>query len=391
MSDKDQAASESEKIELADSPINESVEELVGVIDAPEILDPIIEVFGGYPWVKGIVIFLFFIFIAKFITWVVLPIVRKLAARTASRVDDKIIIMLKAPLFWTVTLVGLLVAASVSAVGNEISSILLSLVTSILVFLWMLFAMRLSKLLLQVASSRASDHALIRPQTLPLFTNLFAITFFIFSIYFIFQSWHIDMTAWLASAGIIGIAVGFAAKDTLANLFSGVFIMADTPYKIGDYIVLDDGTGLRGKVTSIGIRSTRLLTRDDVEVTIPNAIMGNSKVVNESGGPYPKYRIRVSVGVAYGSDIDEVKDLLLNIANETDQVCVDPEPRVRFRTFGASSLDFELLCWVDNPELRGRVVDTLNSTIYKEFMRHKVEIPYAKQDLYIKELPTQTD
>jgi small-conductance mechanosensitive channel len=387
MSDEDQ--SESEQVELADSPINDSVEELVGVIDTPEILDPVIEIFGGYPWAKGVVIFLFFIFIAKLITWVVLPIVRKLAARTTSQVDDNVVVMLKAPLFWTVTLIGLLVSTSVSEISESANRILLSVVTSILVFLWMLFAVRLSKLLLQVASSRASDHALIRPQTLPLFTNLFAITFFIFSIYFIFQSWHIDMTAWLASAGIIGIAVGFAAKDTLANLFSGVFIMADTPYKIGDYIVLDDGTGLRGKVTSIGIRSTRLLTRDDVEVTIPNAIMGNSKVVNESGGPYPKYRIRVSIGVAYGSDIDKVKAILLKIAEETDQVCSDPEPRVRFRIFGASSLDFELLCWVDNPELRGRVVDTLNSVIYKEFMLQNVEIPYTKQDLYIKELPTE--
>ncbi|MCG8036086.1 MAG: mechanosensitive ion channel family protein [Candidatus Thiodiazotropha taylori] len=391
MAENGQQASDAEEIEIADSPINDSVEGLVDIIDAPQMLGPVMEIFGGYPWVKGILIFLFFILIAKLLTWVFLPIIRRLAARTASHVDDKIIMMLKAPLFWTVTLIGLLVATTVSSLGDQINKILLSTVTSVLVFLWMLFAIRLSKLLLQVASSRASDHAVIRPQTLPLFTNLFAITFFIFAVYFIFQAWHIDMTAWLASAGIIGIAVGFAAKDTLANLFSGVFIMADTPYKIGDYIVLDDGTGLRGKVTSIGIRSTRLLTRDDVEVTIPNAIMGNSKVVNESGGPYPKYRIRVSVGVAYGVDIDQVKRILLTIAEENDSVCHDPEPRVRFRTFGASSLDFELLCWVDNPELRGRVVDSLNSTIYKTFLEEGIEIPYSKQDLYIKEFPGQTD
>ncbi|MEW8256632.1 MAG: mechanosensitive ion channel family protein [Candidatus Thiodiazotropha taylori] len=391
MAENGQQASDAEEIEIADSPINDSVEGLVDIIDAPEMLGPVMEIFGGYPWVKGILIFLFFILIAKLLTWVFLPIIRRLAARTASHVDDKIIMMLKAPLFWTVTLIGLLVATTVSSLGDPINKVLLSTVTSVLVFLWMLFAIRLSKLLLQVASSRASDHAVIRPQTLPLFTNLFAITFFIFAVYFIFQAWHIDMTAWLASAGIIGIAVGFAAKDTLANLFSGVFIMADTPYKIGDYIVLDDGTGLRGKVTSIGIRSTRLLTRDDVEVTIPNAIMGNSKVVNESGGPYPKYRIRVSVGVAYGVDIDQVKRILLTIAEENDSVCHDPEPRVRFRTFGASSLDFELLCWVDNPELRGRVVDSLNSTIYKTFLEEGIEIPYSKQDLYIKEFPGQID
>jgi small-conductance mechanosensitive channel len=115
--------------------------------------------------------------------------------------------------------------------------------------------------------------------------------------------------------------------------------------------------------------------------------MGNSKVVNESGGPHPKYRIRASVGVAYGTDIDEVKTILLKIAADTDEVCDDPEPRVRFRTFGASSVDFELLGWVENPELRGRVLDSLNTTIYKVFLQQGVEIPYSKQDLYIKEMP----
>jgi small-conductance mechanosensitive channel len=127
------------------------------------------------------------------------------------------------------------------------------------------------------------------------------------------------MTAWLASAGIVGIAVGFAAKDTLANLFSGVFIMADAPYKIGDYVVLD--TGERGEITHIGIRSTRMRTRDDVEVTVPNSIMGNTKIINESGGPYEKYRIRVKVGVAYGSDIDQVEQLLMEIAAANEKNC----------------------------------------------------------------------
>jgi small-conductance mechanosensitive channel len=193
------------------------------------------------------------------------------------------------------------------------------------------------------------------------------------------------MTAWLASAGIAGIAIGFAAKDTLANLFSGVFILADGPYKIGDYVVLESGE--RGKITQIGIRSTRLLTRDDVEVTIPNAIMGNTRVVNESGGPHEKYRIRVQVAVAYGSDIDQVREVLMGIAASSEAICRDPEPRVRFRTFGASGLDFELLCWVENPELRGRVLDALNSAVYKRFMAEGIEIPYSKHDIYIKEMP----
>ena len=87
------------------------------------------------------------------------------------------------------------------------------------------------------------------------------------------------------------------------------FILADAPYKIGDFVVLDSGE--RGEVTHIGIRSTRLLTRDDIQVTIPNSVMGNTKIINESGGPTEKFRIRVIVGVAYGSDIDQVREVLM--------------------------------------------------------------------------------
>jgi MscS family membrane protein len=111
--------------------------------------------------------------------------------------------------------------------------------------------------------------------------------------------------------------------------------------------------------------------------------------VNESGGPYEKFRIRVPVGVAYGSDVDHVKSILMKVADDEEEVCSDPAPRVRFRRFGNSSLDFELLCWVNNPEYRGRVLDAVNTAIYKRFMQEKIEIPYSKHDVFIKEMPVQ--
>lgn len=254
-----------------------------------------------------------------------------------------------------------------------------SSIATVLILLWSGFVLKLTILILKVISLNADNHSIIRVQTKPLFQNLAYILVFGITIYLVFISWHIDMTAWLASAGIMGIAIGFAAKDTLANLFAGVFILADSPYKIGDYVVLDSGE--RGKVTHIGIRSTRLLTRGDVEITIPNAVMGNTRISNESGGPHEKYRLRVKVGVAYGSNIDHVKELLMAIALNEKDVCDSPEPRVRFRTFGGSSLDIELLCWVETPEVRGRVLDILNTAIYKCFNDEGIEIPYSKQDL----------
>lgn len=353
-----------------------------------EHLQPIIGFFGDYPYVKALIVLLLSIALANLIAIIITKIIRQITHRTNNRLDDKIVSLLHKPLVWSVILIGSLTAFSLLNWGESAKTIVRPAVVTILILMWSLFFIRFIRTILHSLSARSKPQALIRTQTLPLFDNLALIVLLALSVYLIFTAWNIDMTAWLASAGIAGIAIGFAAKDTLANLFSGVFILADAPYKIHDYVVLESGE--RGKITHIGIRSTRMLTRDDVEVTIPNAIMGNSRIVNESGGPHEKFRIRVRVGVAYGADIDQVKAVLMDVAEQDTQVCSDPEPRVRFRTFGASGLDFELLCWVDNPELRGRVLDALNSNVYKRFMAEKIEIPYTKQDLYIKELPQST-
>lgn len=338
-----------------------------------------------YPVAMAAAIFVIAVLLAKLLALLVTNIIGRLARRTRFTWDDKIVAVIQRPLYWTVLIVGALLAITVPVeLPAAIASVFTSLVATVLVIIWSSFALKLVRIVLLATSEGAES--IVRPQTRPLFENLAFIVVLAVAVYIVFRSWHIDMTAWLASAGIVGIAIGFAAKDTLANLFSGVFILADAPYKIGDYVVLDSGE--RGQVTRIGIRSTRLQTRDDVEVTIPNAIMGNSRIVNESGGPYEKFRIRVSVGVAYGSDIDQVKSVLMDVALKEEQVCEEPEPRVRFRNFGASSLDLDLLCWIENPELRGRVLDALNTTIYKRFKTEGIEIPYSKHDVFIKEMPS---
>ena len=339
-------------------------------------------------YIKAAAVLVLALTAAQLIEMVVELAIRRFAQKPDTPLNDKLVGILHQPLFWTVILLGLVIAVSLVKAPAGLEHGISSAVFSILVFLWMLFALRVSRMLLQRMSRRRGKARLITSQTLPLFTNLAAVVIVALGIYFIFQAWQIDMTAWLASAGIVGIAVGFAAKDTLANLFSGVFIMADSPYKLGDYVVIDES--VRGKITHMGIRSTRLLTRDDVEVTIPNSLMGNSKVVNESGGPHEKYRIRIKIDVAYGSDLDQVNDILVEIAGAEPDVCTEPEARVRYRAFGPSGVSLELLAWVEEPELRGKVVHLLIMAIYKRFRQEGIEIPYSKQDLFIKELPAAT-
>jgi small-conductance mechanosensitive channel len=284
-----------------------------------------------------------------------------------------------------VIILGLALAVALLPMPETFDYIAFSVLRTLAYVIWSIFLLRVTRAILRFVAQDEQRMAVLRPQTLPLFENLAIILIVVLSVYVIFTAWDIDMTAWLASAGIVGIAVGFAAKDTLSNLFSGVFIIADAPYKVGDYIVLD--TGGRGKVVNIGLRSTRILTRDDIEVTIPNSIIGNSMIINQSGGPYEKMRVRLKIGVAYGSDVDHVKKILVETAAAEPLICSSPEPRIRFRQFGASSLDFELLFWVNRPEDSGRALDAMNTAVYKRLNEERIEIPYAKQDLYIKGLP----
>ena len=350
-------------------------------------LEPLLSYLGDYPLALTLIITIASLLTAWLLTTIMNSLLGKLANKTRIRADDQLVILLRRPLFWTISFTGLLMAMLPLNLSPTSYGIIQSFVATLLILLWTGFLFRAVRVVLKAITetTTAGSQSLVRLQTLPLFQNLAFVIVLLLSIYLIFQAWNIDMTAWLASAGIVGIAVGFAAKDTLANLFSGVFILADSPYKIGDYVVLDSGE--RGKVTHIGIRSTRLLTRDDVEITIPNAVMGNTRITNESGGPYEKFRLRVKVGVAYGTDIDRVRAVLLDIAANESAVCKEPEARVRFRQFGSSSLDFELLVWVENPELRGRVLDVLNTTIYKRFHQEGFEIPYSKHDVFIKQMP----
>jgi MscS family membrane protein len=306
--------------------------------------------------------------------------IRRWTRRTATTFDDRMVHLLEKPVTLTVALIGLVWATQRLRLPIGVEWITLGVLKSLIVLLWMIFSFRFVNLARDALAQRGSTSP-VPERSLPLMSNLAKVLATGIAAYFIFLTWGIDPTAWLASAGIIGLALGFAAKDTLANLFAGVFIMADTPYKVGDFIVLSDGQ--RGLVTQIGIRSTRILTRDDIEITVPNAVIGGSMITNESGGPSERRRLRLKLQVAYGTDVDRLREVLMEIAEAHPEVSKQRKPRVRFRSFGDSGLDFELLVWIDLPIMRGRVQDALNTAIYKRLPVEGIQIPYPVRELRI--------
>jgi len=302
--------------------------------------------------------------------------------KTETDIDDRIVEVLRRPVFFSVLLVGMALSTRALQAPIAVELALIRSIQTVAVLMWMVASFRLGHLLLRLFAQLADRVPWIQPTTVPLVENLVRVFLMVVASYLLMKVWALDVAPWLASAGVVGLALGFAAKDTLANLFGGFFIIIDGPYKIGDYINLD--TGERGEVTGIGLRSTRILTRDDIEVTIPNAQIANSKIINEAGGRWEKSRIRVKVGVAYGSEIERVKQVMLESAEKIEYCVGEPSPRVRFREFGESSLNFELLVWIESPEFRGRCIDALLTDIYQRFRGEGIEIPFPQRDLHLR-------
>lgn len=344
------------------------------------------EVFGPNIYVQAVALALSFILFGKIADLILCKAIAKIVARSKTDFDDNLVTLLHRPIFVSFVLVGLAMATRRLELPQSPEFVTLGVLRTIAIFVWYgLFSSVFSLVLTAIRRGRA--RRVLKTSMLPLVNTIGRVVLLAMAAYFIFLAWNINVTAWVASAGIVGLALSFAARDTLSNFFAGVSIVADAPYKLGDFINLESGE--RGKVTHIGLRSTRILTRDDIEITVPNGIIGNTKIINETGGPSSRHRIRTSVGVAYGSDVDNVIETLEATANEHEGVCKMPEPRVRFRRFGDSSLEFDLLCWINQPVDRGRISHELNCAVYKAFQRESILIPFPQRDLHVRSMPPQ--
>ncbi len=318
--------------------------------------------------------------LAKAVDIIIDRVLSRVAAKTKIGFDDKLIKYLHVPICWTVLGFGVLHALTVGTLNDPWQIILPQIVKSVLLVLWLVAAIRIFNWMVEHYMSRAHEKGKIGKDLFMLLKNVLRIVAVIAGLLWLLSIWQISLTPLFASAGIAGIAVALAAKDTLANFFGGISIFMDNTYKVGEYIILDSGE--RGEVVEIGIRSTRIKTRDDVIVTIPNSILANSKIVNESA-PIPRFRIRVPVGVAYGSSLEKVEEVLLAVAAANENIEKYPEPRVRLRAFGDSSVNFELLCWVKDPREKGLQIHNLLKAAYEAFGEQSINIPFPQRDVHI--------
>ena len=328
---------------------------------------------------KGLALIVVSIISAKIVDIIFSLIFKRVVKTTKTTLDDKILQLLHKPIVYSILFVGFILSIKTIALPERVEFVLVGCFKTVTTIIWLFVISKILVMSMDWASRQTASSNILQKNTLPLFNNLGKIGIGLFGAYLIFLSWDININGILASAGVLGVVLGLAAKDTVSNFFAGIFLMADAPFKEGDYILLD--TGERGYVKKMGLRSTRFMTRDDIEITIPNSVIAASKIVNESGGPGETERVRVNIQVAYKTDIEKVKTILVNIAKKNENVLKLPEPRVRFREFADHGLRLQLLFWIHKPEIRGRTVDSVNTEIYKTFEEHNILIPFPTMNV----------
>jgi len=265
----------------------------------------------------------------------------------------------------------------IASVGNSRISIFTLLATLVFVVVVGMIAGAVRRILLSRVLIRTSLDVGIR-QAVATFTQYLVI---VVGMLIGLQTAGINLSALTVLAGAVGVGVGFGLQNIANNFISGLIILLERPIKIGDRIEVGNVTG---DVVHIAARSTTVLTNDNIAIIIPNSSFISSNVINWSHVD-PKVRFRVPVTVAYGSDVRFVEQLLLQVAKENENVLEEPPPRVIFKGFGDSALEFELRVWTMRLlHRRGVLLSQLNFSIYEKFQHNGVQIPFPQRDVHIK-------
>ncbi len=217
-------------------------------------------------------------------------------------------------------------------------------------------------------------------------TRIFGYTFVTLGFYVALVVNGVDLSSLAVVAGALGIGVGFGLQNLVANFVSGLVLLAERPVAVGDRIEV---AGVAGRVTRISIRSTVVVTNDNISIIVPNSELTSHPITNWSHGD-PRVRVRLPVGVAYGTDVDRLRTVLLQVADEDANVLKIPAPAVYFDAFGDSSLNFELGVWtqamVHSPR---RFRSNINFAIERALREAGIEIPFPQRVVHLRPAPAK--
>jgi len=335
------------------------------------------------PWLRALTVIVMIFVVLKIIVFVIQKIILKVTSKTKNKIDGELVNRMSSPFTILIILIGLRIALLELQFSDELvlvfSKILFSFILLVVAYLAYLIVDLVLLGILQKVMLRVSKYT--GQALFSLFQGIIKVVVFAIAIIYILQIWGIEIGPFLAGAGIAGIAVAFAMQESLSNIFGGVSMILDKSIKVGDLVYLDSDT--KGKVVKIGLRSTWIRTFDNELMIVPNGKVASNKIQNVAL-PEPKTRIVVPFSVAYGSDVNEVKKLVLTEIKKLKYFVDNPAPAVRFLEMGDSSLNFKAYLYIDSFENKLISVDEANTRIYNILNKNKIEIPFPQRDVHIK-------
>jgi MscS family membrane protein len=330
-------------------------------------------------WAKEILgallILAFFWMLAQLIVLALNKWGKRLAAFTNTDLDGRILQRVIPHVSRLLVMLGIYLAIRSLPLHEKLVVILSgALFVSLVVIVFSLIYQAFSELLQwYIAGQQHNSDALISRHMIPIAEKLTLLFLMGTALIFILKHFNYDIFSVVTALGIGSLAIGLAAKDTLANMISGFTLMLDRPFRIGDRIQLAGGQV--GDVADIGLRSTRIRTLDNQLLIIPNSDLCNTMLINQA---FPDVRAKgcINIGVAYGSDVDKVKALLVAAALEVEDVLRDPAPEAYFVSFGDSALKMSLFFWVEEYTRLFGITDKINSLIIRRFNENGIDIPF---------------
>lgn len=343
------------------------------------------------PWLAETIIFLAIVAGAYVVSELVVLIInllkRYLASRTQTDLDDRILDAVKAPIRYLMIFVGASVALKrldlmVGEQNDWIFKITGGVVFVGFAFVATMVLLRVVKIFTRWYADRvaAKTESNVDDELLPLVRRILNIIIMAIGVVTVLDHFAVDVKGLLAVLGVGSLAIALAAQDTVANMIAGFILMIDRPFRKGDRVQLSSGETV--DVYDIGLRSSKFMTFDNTLVIVPNNELVKAKVTNLS---YPEeaIRVKVEIGIAYGSDLNKVKSMLVAAAKAHPNVLDDPEPAAYLLSFEDSSLKFQLVCRVGFLDHQWITSEQLRCTIYNDFKTAGIEIPFPQRVIHI--------
>lgn len=191
----------------------------------------------------------------------------------------------------------------------------------------------------------------------------------------------VDLTSVAVIVGFLSVGIGFGLQYAASDIASGFILLFERPIRIGDWLTLEGG--IEGRVEKISLRSTVIITNENMAVIMPNSKLVQNRFVNYSYGSQ-LVRLNIPVGVAYASDLDKVSNALLEAARSVKEVLNEPAPKVHFADFGDSSLNLQIRVWINEPRDHTTIRSNVNFAIERAFREHNIEIPFPQRDIRLR-------